>query len=73
MEPLLAALRHVRNDLKHICSDFECIEAHLRSSGGVVCPRLSDLDNHLDDLDRHLRLLQTTDNSNGHSLPIGLE
>jgi len=54
MEPLLAALRRVRNDLKHICTDFECIEAHLRSSGRVVCPRVSDLDNHVDDLDRHL-------------------
>lgn len=53
-KPLTAALRDVRNDLNQICSDFDCIEAHLKCPYRMLCPYLSDLDSHVDDLDRHL-------------------
>lgn len=58
-EPLLAALRHVRNDLSHICSDIDSIEEHVRTSDRIVCPYVSDLDGHVDELGRHLGEIAT--------------
>lgn len=54
MEPLLTALQRLRNDLVNIYSDFERIEAHLKGGEAGHDARLSDLETHVDDMDRHL-------------------
>jgi hypothetical protein len=54
MEPLLAALPRLRNDLTIIYADFERIEAHLKGGASGYGQRLSDLKAHVDDMDRHL-------------------
>lgn len=60
MQPLLAALQLLRNDLTIIYADFERIEEHLKGGAASYVQRISDLKAHVDDMDRHLEEVLAT-------------
>lgn len=59
MEPLLAALKRLRNDLLHIHIDFQCIETCVKNSQTDYGPPLAKLRNHVHELGRHLDDIST--------------